>query len=288
MFQLRNYINRSSISAHPEKCMKASEDFLLLLLHAHIIAAAKKLGEYDVNITSVHWVAKSIVSTHLLLPTSSKVQDGVTMYARELLTLGLVWLEFYDSIREGDGDRILLSWKIMLPIFKATHHTNYVKEAITLLFQVKTLPPRKVGQLLWSRCINTQGRVGCNIPCDLHQEHLNRRLKGILKGLGSNINSETVLRAGKTLAVVDKVCHSFEQQTSTANMESGVHHTPGFNKDLTKIVNVLTEEDVFDPRNRSHPSFNFKEGILQSKSASDKEVVKKISSITNTFSLFNS
>ena len=117
MFQLRNLINRSAVSPNPDKNMKASEDFLLLLLNAHVVAAAKKLCEYDMNITSVQWAAKSIINTYLLLPTSSVVQDGITMYARELLTLGLIWLEFYDAVREADGDRILLSWKIMLPIF---------------------------------------------------------------------------------------------------------------------------------------------------------------------------
>ena len=36
-----------------------------------------------------------------------------------------------------------------------------------------------------SRFVNTQGRRGCNVPCDLHIEHLNRRLKGIIKNMGS-------------------------------------------------------------------------------------------------------
>ena len=87
MFQLRNLINRSAVSPNPDKNMKASEDFLLLLLNAHVVAAAKKLCEYDMNITSVQWAAKSIINTYLLLPTSSAVQDGITMYACELLTL---------------------------------------------------------------------------------------------------------------------------------------------------------------------------------------------------------
>lgn len=110
MYQLRNLINRSGIGSNPEKKMKASEDFLLLLLHAHVIAAAEKLCEYDIGSASVADIAQSIISTHLLLPTAaSTVQDGVTTYARELLTLGLIWHHFYDAIKEGDGDRILNS-----------------------------------------------------------------------------------------------------------------------------------------------------------------------------------
>ncbi len=112
MFQLRILINRSGVPSNPEKNMKAAEDFLLLLIHAHVVVAADKLFEYDFggdSLTSVaKSVAKSIVNTHLLLPASTTVDDGVTTYARELLTLGLIWLQFYDAVKEGDGDRILL------------------------------------------------------------------------------------------------------------------------------------------------------------------------------------
>ncbi len=176
MFQLRNLINRSGVPTNPEKNMKACEDFLMLMIISHVVTAMKKLLQYEIENISVSWAAKSLIFTHLLLPSSSVVQDGVTMYAREqtlTLTLGLIWLEFNDAIKEADGDRILLSWKIMMPIFKATNHTNYFREAVNLLTQVYTLAPRKVGQLLWSRCINNHGRKGCNIPCDLKQEHLN-------------------------------------------------------------------------------------------------------------------
>ena len=46
----------------------------------------------------------------------------------------------------------------MLPIFKATNHTNYLKEA-NLLVQMNIFSPRKAGQLLWSRCVNTHGKL---------------------------------------------------------------------------------------------------------------------------------
>ncbi len=96
-------------------------------------------------------VDKSIVNTHLLLPLSDKVDDGVVTYARELLTLGLIWLQFYDAVKEGDGDRIVLAWKMLIPVFKATNHVNYLKEAVNLVLQTQILSQRKAGQLLWSR-----------------------------------------------------------------------------------------------------------------------------------------
>ncbi len=138
-----------------------------------------KILEYDFRGDSLAVVAKSIVNTQLLLP-SDKVDDGVVTYARELLTLGLIWLQFYEAVKEGDGDRIQLTWKILIPVLKTTNHVNYFKEAANLVLQTQMLSQRKAEQLLWSRCINTQGRKGHNLPHNLHQEHLNRRLKGVL------------------------------------------------------------------------------------------------------------
>ena len=89
MFQLRNLINRSGVPTNPEKNMKAAEDFLLLLLHAHIVAAAEKLSDYDFDSESVGEVAKSIINTHLLLPSSASVEDGVTSYHRLQLSRNL-------------------------------------------------------------------------------------------------------------------------------------------------------------------------------------------------------
>ena len=181
MYQVKNLLNRTSVPLDPKKNMNASEDFLLLLLHAHVIAAAKGILSYDFTESeSLTYVARSIVNSHVLLPESFPDQpaqeqdqvDGVNLYARELLTLSLVWHFFHDATREGDGDRIILCWKILLPIFKATNHRNYAKEAVQLLIQYNSVSERMKSQLLWSRCINTKGRTGCNIACDLHMEHL--------------------------------------------------------------------------------------------------------------------
>ena len=282
MYQLCNLINRSGVPADPEKNMKAAEDFLLLLLHAHVVAAAKTIFVFESGLESVAEVAKSIVNTFLLLPLSTSEEvDGVNTYAKELLTLGLLWHEFHDAIREGDGARIILCWKVMLPVFQITNHRNYLKEAVNLLLQCSVLSERKTGQLLWSRCINTQGRIGCNIPCDLHQEHLNRRLKTVLRSLGANITPKAVVHAGKSLATVHKICLQFEiQTTSSTSTISGVHNIPSFEKDLKKVLALLIEENVMEPvSTRSHQSFTFKEGLLQK--STDTCVKNRIQALTD-------
>ena len=52
------------------------------------------------------------------------------------MTLGLLRHGFHDSVREGDGDRILL-WKFLLPTFKQENHRNYAKEAFKFDITIK-------------------------------------------------------------------------------------------------------------------------------------------------------
>lgn len=37
--------------------------------------------------------------------------DGVNEYTHELLTLTLIWAKFEDTIREGDGLRVIRCWR---------------------------------------------------------------------------------------------------------------------------------------------------------------------------------
>ena len=82
------------------------------------------------------------------------------------------------------------------------------------LAQTVLLSPRQVNELKWARTVNTSGRRGKNIPVDLHMEHLNRRLKVMLRNLGSNIMPSTAKRAARVLGVVEKICAQFKAETS--------------------------------------------------------------------------
>jgi L1 cell adhesion molecule like protein len=271
MYQLRNLINRSAVPLDPQDNTKAAEDFLLLLLHAHVIEAQNTISS-AIHYESVMSIAKAIVNNYVLLSPigdkSKKMQnnpDQVHLYAKELLTFSLIWYGFHDSIKHSDGVRIYRYWKVLLVIFKSTDRRNYGKEAVNLLLQQYLLSPRKAAQLKWSRCINTTGEVGGNIPCDLHIEHLNRRLKGILRNLGSNINPKSIVRAGQTVGTVHRVCQVFEYET-IGKLNNTHHPHPSFRKDLNLVLKVLHEESVFTPlKERCHNTFKskLKNGLFQ-------------------------
>ena len=183
MYYLRKRINHTAVTVHPEKNVKVSEDYLSLMVSAHVIAAAKNLMS-EKSFDKPTDLATAIVNKYIRLPMAddesvpNMCDDGILLYAAEVLSLGLLWHGFHDAVKEADGDRILNYWKFLLVLFKSTNHHNYSKEAVNLLLQYYyKLSERQKAQLLWGRCVNTKGLPGCNVPCDLHMEHLNRRLK---------------------------------------------------------------------------------------------------------------
>ena len=78
-----------------------------------IVTKWVKVSAYSPPVTDASTAAVPVTNTPPLITTST-----ATMYTTDLLTLGLLWHGFHDSIREGDGDRIFLYWKFLLPVFK--------------------------------------------------------------------------------------------------------------------------------------------------------------------------
>ena len=259
----------------PDKNLKAAEDFLTVVLHAYIITAAEMILSKK-RIESVTELSKEIVETYVNIKvpvhqstatgseTNEVCKDKMHLYAREILSLCLLWRGFHDAVSEGDGDRVLRYWKFLFLTFKNAGRKNYSLEAFNLLMQEKyILSPREKAQLKWGRFVNTQGRQGCNIPCDLHMEHLNRRLKCIMRNMGSNVTDKSISVAAKSIGVVSSICKIFENEVD-AQYSSDCHPSPSFKKDLELILAALNEQDVFgDHGNRKVAGYNRKHGLLE-------------------------
>ena len=182
--------------------------------------------------------------------------DGVLAYAKEVLSLALLWAEFEDAIREGDGLRVIRCWKFFLPIFKVTNHKNYAIGALNMLIQYNfLLSPRQREQLLWSRFINTSGKPGENKSCDIHMEHINRVVKTAIGGLSSNVTPKSISRIGRCAGVLLRVCNQFDS-VSAVIQRSGKHGGADWAKDIAKIMEQLHEVKVFEHiPGRMHASF---------------------------------
>ena len=64
-------------------------------------------------------------------PTQSTGTDDVQRYAKELMSLGLIYCELCDGISQRTGPRIFRCFKYMLPLFKAS---DSVKPRLSAMF----------------------------------------------------------------------------------------------------------------------------------------------------------
>ena len=64
------------------------------------------------------------------VPTIDVDGDQVKSYVKQILTLGCLFMEFRDAIREGDGGRVLRCYRYLLPIFQNSGRKNYAIETL--------------------------------------------------------------------------------------------------------------------------------------------------------------
>ena len=151
-------------------------------------------------------------------------KDRVMAYGKEVLTLGLLYMEYRDAIKEGYGLRIISCWRYMLLLFKMTNKRKYSIQASILLLQYEFIfTERMRNQLLWSRTVNVHGKPGRNVPMDLHMEHLNRELKEGMRHLSSNTEEVSIKRIVKCLKKLMDFRQNFDERPGIPLVHG--HHT---------------------------------------------------------------
>ena len=95
--QLKHLIHRTSVKCDPEHQIKASEDFLHVVLHAYIVAAARVC-----QITNCLQCSKAIITkfVNVHFPSSQKEPTNANNnmmhnYAIDLQTFSLLWHGFH-------------------------------------------------------------------------------------------------------------------------------------------------------------------------------------------------
>ena len=100
-------------------------------------------------------------STKNTTQDSDASRHGIHNYACSFMADLLLVEEFNDAVHEGDGERMLTIWKLLLLHFRTTGHTNYAAESVRLIAEASALlTERGAHRLKWCRFINTnQGRT---------------------------------------------------------------------------------------------------------------------------------
>lgn len=269
--------------------MNACEDFFLLVMHSYVTAAAievlqmKSINDWPADISEDIWteddshrqkvmgeITSKTVNTFTELPyndfsAGDSTDDRVQGYFKQVLTVGAIYKEFADSIKEGDGERVLRCWKYLMIIFCRSDRRNYAKEAVLLLNEYFYLSsPIQAEQLLFNRFINTSGQPGRNVSCDLMMEHLNRILKDYIGDLKAGKTEKAISRHSKSMHTITPVLEAFDNASMVQNHRTR-HKAHNFQSDLCQIVQDFMKNKVFMyiPK-RNFPTFKNPKSLLSS------------------------
>ena len=272
-------LGRLPAAKDPKKDMTACTDLLVTVIKGHYLSVAcsilgiKKCTDVPPNIPNVKNISPQekkafirdlaghvvdqcgLIEEALLLMPVDNTNDGVYNYARILCHYGSLVLEFMDAWAEGDGDRICTCWKILLVHFHEGQRTKYALQALRLQFQLHQLSPSVALQLKWGRFINYKGGAGRNIPCDLHNEHINRTIKDIVNNMGGSLTENAVRRVGKSVTMIHNITTNFDKESGLP-IRTSAHSECSDTKDVQRVILTLQEYKAFTiMQGRSHTRF---------------------------------
>ena len=258
--------------------MNACTDALFAVFKGHILAfACQELGIENIDSDLDNPTIKRLSNEEkrkYIVGLSMKIVENCTIigdailgsrveesgdkkydYARTFCHYAALALEFYDAWHEGDGLRILRCWRIFIPHFYESGRTKYSLEALRLQMQIKSLPHYLVQQITWDRFINTHGGLGHNIPCDLHNEHVNKLLKGMIRHMGANFSQNALTNIARSVTYMSSVTNIFDQQCGIIQ-DSVAHTTKDDVSDVKRVVNVVKSEKLWKiHKGRAHRNF---------------------------------
>ena len=254
----------------PKKDMNACTDALFTVLKGHYVACACKILQLQdptakcpsvdalegkSKTAKLAFLAKlsldvvnkfSIIEDAILGCKIYGTKDDAYDYASVFCHFASLALEFKNAWEEGDGDRVVRCWKFFMLHFRANStRSKYAWEALRLQFQLVHLPPILSHQLRWERFVNLHGGKGNNIPCDLHNEHMNKAFKEIVSHLGANLNEKTAHTAARSVTTLSKIKSVFDEQ-SGISPPTVQHSRKSEEADVNAVAGVLLKNEILE------------------------------------------
>ena len=166
------------------------------------------------------------------IPPGSE-EDRYLNYGLQVIQLGMMLMQLNDTEGEGDGERSLINWKMLLLYFRSRPRgKKYAFEAMRFITCVKGLYTEKIAhRVLHGQFVNPKGGEGSNYANDLKMEHLVGDNKVSLRGLCGNKTLKAVQRCSAAAYGLKECCTQYDD-------ECGIH------PESTKHTHACTTQDV--------------------------------------------
>lgn len=186
------------------------------------------------------------------------VDDKVQNYGLCLIELFVVLMQLNDTVHEGDGYRLMTTWKYLMWLFKASNNlSKYAIEGMYFLTLTKCLLTHQMSErVIWGRMTNKRGKIGANMPNDLEMEHNIKDTKTMITAMGANKTEKSVLRGSMSVTGVSESLSAFDE-SSNVKPESTAHTKKSSVRDEGIMLTDLRSLKPFNcnPPHEPHPSF---------------------------------
>ena len=132
-----------------------------------------------------------------------------------------------------------------------TVHFPGICSAVVILLKERNL----AHQVLWNRFVNVRGGPGKNIPCDLHNEHVNKQLKYIIQNMGPNLIEKALQRAARSVSTLQTICERFDRESAVPHTASAHSTKPDIDDVKKVVVTMLKNKLLVRTTKREHKSF---------------------------------
>ena len=160
-------------------------------------------------------------------------EDRNLNYGLQVIQLGIMLMQLNDTESEGDGERSLVNWKMLLLYFRSRPRgKKYAFEAMRFITFIKGLYTEKMAhRVLHGQFVNPKGGEGSNYPNDLKMEHLVGDNKVSLRGMCGNKTLKAVQRCSGAAYGIKECCTQYDNEC-------------GIPPESTKHTHACTTEDV--------------------------------------------
>lgn len=173
--------------------------------------------------------------------------DRSKHYAHTVLELGLLYMDFLDTIKVPDRNRLLSTMKYMMHVFK-THNSRskYALEILRFLcHQQSSYSLKTAHEAVYGLFVNTGGKIDPHIPADLQMEHVIRKVKKkkLFKATGPKNLEGAVVKKSRALAAMSQIAEQYD--SSSGVVVRANKHKKSAHEDEMKMIKDLKEARPF-------------------------------------------
>lgn len=187
-------------------------------------------------------------SRNVVSSTPTDIQDDrLFNYGLQVLQLGVMLMQLNDTEHEGDGNRSLINWKMLMLYFRCRPRgMKYAYEAMRFITCIKALYSEKTShRILHGQFVNASGGEGKNYANDLKMEHCIQDNKQSMRAMRGNKTLKAVQRASSSSYGQKEFCVHFDKECHIA--PDSTHHTQACTtEDVKEMTMILQQTKPFD------------------------------------------